>query len=482
MFERYTEKARRVIFFARYEASQFGSPYIETEHLLLGLLREDKALTNRFLHSHASVESIRNQIEQNTMVREKVSTSVDLPLSNEGKRVLAYAAEEAERLSHRHIGTEHLLLGLLREERSFAAAILHERGLRLPAVREEMARGKVGPETERTPDAPLARFSKDVTQQAAERRLEKMVGRESEMQRVVQVLGRASKRNPVLVGERGVGRRSMVAGLAQRIVNGEASTVLAGKKVVELDLATMVCSRLAFSSDFAGNAVAEFMSSPDIIFFIPDLYSLVLAPPELTRLDPAGLLKSALEEEKMQCISSATPEESRRVHETHPWLSRFFVEIAVAPPTEEEALKILESAKERLEKHHSVTYSDDVMRLAVIYSNRFIKNRFLPDKALDLLDEAGSYVRSRVATPPDEIGILRKEIRAIVHKMEDAIASHEFQKARFYSDQERTAREKLRELEERHHVNAIAPVTREAIEEVLSASTGIPVSKMRESG
>lgn len=480
MFERYTEKARRVIFFARFEASQFGSPYIETEHLLLGLLREDKALTNRFLRGHASVESIRQQIEQNTVVREKVSTSVDLPLSNEGKRVLAYAAEEAERLSHKHIGTEHLLLGLLREEKSFAAAMLHERGLRLPVVREDMARGQPGEETRATPASPLAGFSKDLTQQATERRLEKIVGRESEMQRVIQVLGRASKRNPVLAGERGVGRRSIVAGLAQRIVNGEAS-ILAGKRIVELDLATMVCSRLTFSSNFAGNAVTEFMSSPEVVFFIPDLYSLVLVPPELARLDPAGLLKNALAEDKMQCIISATPEESRRVNEAYPWLSRLFVEIAVAPPSEEEAFRMLESAKERLEKYHSVSYLEDAMRQAVFYSNRFIKNRSLPDKALDLLDEAGSYVRSRVATPPDEIGILRREIREIVKKMENAIASHELQKARYYSDQERKEREKLSQLEQSHQVNAIEPVTREVIEEVLSGWTGIPVSKIRES-
>ncbi|HJT54048.1 MAG TPA: Clp protease N-terminal domain-containing protein, partial [Candidatus Angelobacter sp.] len=308
MFERYTEKARRVIFFARYEASQFGSPYIETEHLLLGLLREDKALTNRFLHSLASVESIRKQIEQHTLVREKVSTSVDLPLSNEGKRVLAYAAEEAERLSHKHIGTEHLLLGLLREEKSFAAAMLQERGVRLSAVREELARGQVGEQTkERVEEDLLAPFTSDLTQQAAEGRLQKIVERNAEMKRMIQVLGRANKRNPVLAGERGAGRRSLVAALAQQIAGGEAPEFIAGKRIVELDLAGLVCSHRAFRSDFAGNAVAELMSSPDVIFFVPDLFSLVLAPPEFTRLDPGGLLKVALAEDKLQCIASATP-------------------------------------------------------------------------------------------------------------------------------------------------------------------------------
>src|ERR1700744_2011703 len=209
MFERYTEKARRGIFFARYEASQFGSPYIETEHLLLGLLREDKALTNRFLRSHASVESIRKQIEQHTTVREKVSTSVDLPLSNECKRVLAYAAEEAERLSHKHIGTEHLLLGLLREEKCFAAEILSERGLRLATIREELQRttqekapaqssssgGKQGRNQEQSL---LAEFSRDLTQAAADQQLDPLVGRDTEVEGGIQILCRRTKTNPVL--------------------------------------------------------------------------------------------------------------------------------------------------------------------------------------------------------------------------------------------------------------------------------------------
>ncbi len=232
MFERYTEKARRVIFFARYEASQFGSPNIETEHLLLGLLREDKALTNRFLRSHASIESIRKQVEGRTTIREKGSTSVDLPLSLECKRVLAYAAEEAERLSHKHIGTEHLLLGLLREDKSSAAEILHERGLRLSTLREELSRAQSEKPSANRPKETslLAEFSRDLTQAALENQLDPLIGREGELERVVQILCRRTKNNPVLIGDPGVGKTAIVEGLAQRIADGDVPSFLADKR------------------------------------------------------------------------------------------------------------------------------------------------------------------------------------------------------------------------------------------------------------
>src|SRR4026207_1313495 len=223
MFERYTEKARRVIFFARYEASQFGAPAIEPEHLLLGLMREDKTLTARFFpRAQVSIESIRKEIEGRTLLREKISTSVELPLAPENKRVLAYAHEESDRLQHRHIGTEHLLLGLLREERSMAAEILYERGLRLNAVRDEIARQTGvdrGSHKRGTPH--LVEFSRDLTDDAANDKLDPLVGREAEIERLVQILCRRTKNNPVLIGEPGVGKTAIVEGLAQRIVRGD---------------------------------------------------------------------------------------------------------------------------------------------------------------------------------------------------------------------------------------------------------------------
>ena len=281
MFERYTEKARRVIFFARYEASQFGSPYIETEHLLLGLLREDKALTNRFLRSHASVESIRKQIEGHTTISRKgFGSSMDLPLSNECKRVLAYAAEEAERLSHKHIGTEHLLLGLLREEKCFAAEILHERGLRLSTIREELGTFQTGKSCAAAWTARViiaSEFSRDLTQSAMDNQLDPLVGRDNEVERVIQVLCRRTKNNPVLIGEPGVGKTAIVEGLAQRIADGEVPSFLADKRILALDLSLIVAGT-KYRGQFEERLktiMKELMENQNSIIFIDELHTLV---------------------------------------------------------------------------------------------------------------------------------------------------------------------------------------------------------------
>ena len=285
MFEKYTEKARRVIFFARYEASQFGSPYIETEHLLLGLLREDKALTNRFLRGHAQVEAIRKQIEDHTVMGEKVSTSVDLPLSNEGKRVLAYAAEEAARLSHQHIGTEHLLLGLLREENSFAAQLLKERGIMLSQIREELsakAHESSAPTSVRQPTSLLTQFSDSLTQSASEEKLPSLIGREEELDRIVQVLGRSTKNNPVLVGKRGIGKRTIVEGLAQRLADGTAPTFIGRELIIALDLSLIVAAaqHSARSKEFLKALAAEIdVATAGTILFFDELHALLAAGP-----------------------------------------------------------------------------------------------------------------------------------------------------------------------------------------------------------
>ena len=486
MFERYTEKARRVIFFARYEASQFGSPYIETEHLLLGLLREDKALTNRFLRSHASVESIRKQIEGHTTIREKVSTSVDLPLSNECKRVLAYAAEEAERLSHKHIGTEHLLLGLLREEKCFAAEILHERGLRLSAIREELARStqeKAQPQRSRESSL-LSEFSRDLTQAAMDNQLDPLVGREPEVERVIQILCRRTKNNPVLIGEPGVGKTAIVEGLAQRIADGDVPSFLAEKRILALDLSLIVAGT-KYRGQFEERLktiMKELMENQNAIIFIDELHTLVGAGSAEGSLDAANILKPALSRGEIQCIGATTPGEYRKSIEKDRSLERRFQSVKVPPPNEGDAVKIINGIKERYEKFHAVTYTEESIEFSVSHSNRYIPDRFLPDKAIDLIDEAGARVKLRQTSLPDEITDVQKRIKFIVHRMENAIASHEFEKARFYSDEERKERENLRGLREKYHLDesSTGVVTREDIEDVVSRWTGVPITSIKE--
>jgi ATP-dependent Clp protease ATP-binding subunit ClpC len=490
MFERYTEKARRVIFFARYEASQFGSPYIETEHLLLGLLREDKALTNRFLRSHASVESIRKQIEAHTTIREKVSTSVDLPLSNECKRVLAFAAEEAERLNNKHIGTEHLLLGLLREEKCFAAEILQERGLKLAQIRDELARV-----TQEKPAAPqqaqrqresslLAEFSRDLTQAAMDGLLDPLVGREGELERVIQILCRRTKNNPVLIGEPGVGKTAIVEGLAQRIADGEVPSFLAEKRVLGLDLSLIVAGT-KYRGQFEERLktiMKELMENQNSIVFIDELHTLVGAGSAEGSLDAANILKPALSRGEIQCIGATTPAEFRKSIEKDRSLERRFQAVKVPPPNEEEAIKIIQGIKDRYEKFHAVSYTDDAVEFAVSHSNRYIPDRFLPDKAIDLIDEAGARVKLRQTSLPEEITEVQKRIKFIVHRMDSAIANHEFEKARFYSDEERKERENLRLLREKYHLDEATSgiVSREDIESVVSRWTGVPVTSIKE--
>jgi ATP-dependent Clp protease ATP-binding subunit ClpC len=489
MFERYTEKARRVIFFARYEASQFGSPYIETEHLLLGLLREDKALTNRFLRSHASVESIRKQIEGHTTIREKVSTSVDLPLSNECKRVLAYAAEEAERLSHKHIGTEHLLLGLLREEKCFAAEILQERGLRLPAIREELQRTTqekptAAKQAGRNEQSMLAEFSRDLTQSAMDQQLDPLVGRDTEVDRVIQILCRRTKNNPVLIGEPGVGKTAIVEGLAQKIADGEVPSFLADKRVLALDLSLIVAGT-KYRGQFEERLktiMKELMENQNSIVFIDELHTLVGAGSAEGSLDAANILKPALSRGEIQCIGATTPAEYRKSIEKDRSLERRFQAVKVPPPNEEDAVKIIMGIKEKYEKFHAVSYTDDAIQFSVSHSSRYIPDRFLPDKAIDLIDEAGARVKLRQTSLPEELTEVQKRIKFIVHRMENAIANHEFEKARFYSDEERKERENLRSLRDKYHLDdsSAGIVTREDIEDVVSRWTGVPMTSLKE--
>jgi ATP-dependent Clp protease ATP-binding subunit ClpC len=484
MFERYTEKARRVIFFARYEASQFGSPYIEAEHLLLGLLREDKALVRLFFHSHPVAEPIRKEIEANTTIREKVPTSIDLPLSNESKRVLAYAAEEAERLSHKHIGTEHMFLGLLREEKCFAATLLRDRGVNLSSAREEISRAVVDVETgERAKEVPslLKKFSTELNTLTDQ--LHKLVGRESELERLMHILCRFTRGNPVLVGKRGVGKKTIIGGLAQRIDEGAVPATLAEKSIIVLDLSAVAAMEKDPSWAEKLRTALSTGAEKGVILVLDELHepgNLIIGS---SSAHLERILKGLIVSGKVHCISTATPDGYNKSIENRSWLEQHFRVIQVRPASEDEAIKVLFGIKETYEKFHAVIYTDEALTYAVYYASSCIKGRVLPGKAVDVMDEAGSYVKLRQSVLPDEIVECQKRIRFIVRRMENAIANHEPEKARFYSEEERKERQNLTGLRGKYKLNetAVGTVTREVIEDVVARWTGMSIDSVRQS-
>jgi ATP-dependent Clp protease ATP-binding subunit ClpC len=400
--------------------------------------------------------------------------------------VLAYAAEEAERLSHKHIGTEHLLLGLLREEKCFAAEILRERGLRLSTVREELVRTQSEKMSASRPkeSSLLTEFSRDLTQAAMDNTLDPLVGREGELERVVQILCRRTKNNPVLIGEPGVGKTAIVEGLAQRIADGEVPSFLADKRILALDLSLIVAGT-KYRGQFEERLktiMKELMENQNCIIFIDELHTLVGAGSAEGSLDAANILKPALSRGEIQCIGATTPSEFRKTIEKDRSLERRFQSVKVPPPNEGETIKILHGIKDRYEKFHAVSYTDDALDSAVYNSSRYIPDRHLPDKAIDLIDEAGARVKLRQTSLPAELADIQKRIKFIVHRMENAIANHEFEKARFYSDEERKERENLRELREKYNLDesASGTVTKEDIEEVVARWTGVPVTSIKE--
>jgi ATP-dependent Clp protease ATP-binding subunit ClpC len=491
MFERYTERARRVLFFARYEASQLGSVSIETEHLLLGLIREGKGLTSRiFARSNVVLDSIRKEIEGRTVFREKGSTSVEIPFSTETKRVLQYAAEEADRLVHTYIGTEHLLLGLLREERSLAASILMEKGMRLASVRDDVVsllneKSSAGT-TPRPKETPLlGEFSRDLTDAAARNLLDPLVGRDDELERVQQVLCRRTKNNAVLIGEPGVGKTAIVEGLARRIVAGEVPHFLADKRILALDI-SLVVAGTKYRGQFEERLKAimkELTEHTNVIVFIDELHTLVGAGSAEGSLDAANILKPALSRGEIRCIGATTPAEYRKYIEKDRSLERRFQAIKVDAPDDAQTVEILLGIKDRYETFHQVEYTRDAIEAAVYQSSRYITERFLPDKAIDLIDEAGARAKLRDAALSDP----RHAVARGASVEAQALAGvRDYERPQHYREQEAGGRE----AGGREATAVAEPPTlvraarrrivvgKQEIDEVVSKWTGIPLSSV----
>ena len=482
MFERYTEKARRVIFFARYEASSYGSPYIESEHLLLGILREDKSIAKRFLRSH-SVEAIRNQIESQITVGAKTSTSVDLPLSNESKRVLAYATEEAERMAHKHIGTEHLFLGLLREEKCIAAEILKEQDVQPDLVREELAKSPQSPATRVEPEPRQEPF-RDLTQEAVDGGLSPVVDRDAEIDCIIEILGGRYMKNPILIGERGVGKRAIVEGLAQRIADGAVPEFLTEKRILLVE-PEMVAAWARDRQELEGltKLIRTKSASSEVILFLDGLRGLVLPLPNSGAPDASGLFRYALSRGAIQCIAAESAAGFQETTQAIPWLEESFRAVYVRPLDEAATLKVLLARKSRLEEYHGVTYANEALEFAAHSSGKYLPKGPHPGKALELLDAAGSLVKLRgSAGLPPELREIQKRIGFIVHRMENSIANHEFEKARFYSMEEKKERENLRALRETYKLDDSAPavVGLKDVEEMVARWASYPYCPSKE--
>ncbi len=487
MFEKFTEKAKRILFLARYEASQQGSKVIDTQHLLLGLLKEGEETTRElFTRANVSMDLLQAELERSGPKREKLSTSVEIPFSDETKQALQFAEEEAERLMHPHIGTEHILLGLLRREDSVAGRLLADRGMRLFAVREDAVniykRRALPKKKKETPF--LNEFSRDLSEMAERRVFDPLIGREDELERVVQVLSRRRKNNPVLLGEPGVGKTAIVEGLATRIIDGDVPPSLMNRRILALDLSLVVAGtkyRGQFEERLKG-IITELTSSEDVIIFIDEIHSLIGAGSAEGSLDAANILKPTLSRGEVQCIGATTPRDYHRYIEKDRALVRRFQPITIRPPSEEETFAILSGVKERYERFHGVRFTEEAIRAAVYQSNRYITDRFLPDKAIDVLDEAGARVKLGKTTSYSEIKKLERKLRKAVEGMKSALARKDFDEAVAFHDEEVTLRRGHEELKERYEseCNKILDVSRSDVEDVIARWTGIPIQSVHE--
>ncbi|MDA0657291.1 MAG: ATP-dependent Clp protease ATP-binding subunit [Planctomycetota bacterium] len=505
MYERFTDRARKVMQLANQEAQRFNHEYIGTEHILLGLVKEGSGVAANVLKNlDADLRKIRLEVEKLVQSGPEMVTMGKLPQTPRAKKVIEYSMEEARNLNHSYVGTEHILLGLLREQEGVAAQVLMNLGLKLEEVREEvlnlLGHGLESGESERggrdagPPESSQAKagksktpaldsFGRDLTELAKQGKLDPVIGREREIERAIQILCRRTKNNPVLLGEAGVGKTAIVEGFAQRVVSGNVPELLADKRIVVLDLAMMVAGT-KYRGQFEERIKAvmnEVRRARNTILFIDELHTLVGAGGAEGAIDAANVLKPALARGEIQCIGATTLDEYRKYIEKDSALDRRFQLIMVEPATKEEAVEILKGLRDRYEEHHRVKFSDAALESAVELSTRYITGRCLPDKAIDVIDEAGARVRLRSMTRPPDLKEIDDDVERLNKEKEDAVANQDFEKAAALRDQAdklrrkkdditRDWREKSRETD--------GHVDEDVIAEVVSKMTGIPLTRL----
>ena len=506
MFDRFTDRARKVMGLARQEAQRFNHDYIGTEHVLLGLVQEGSGVAASVLKNlDIDLRKIRAEVEKLVSNGTTMVTMGQLPFTPRAKKVLELSLEEASNLGHTYIGTEHLLLGLIRENEGIAAQVLRNLKVKLEDVREEVlellgadpsdpdtggedSSGEIGASSGSSPSSKsktpaLDAFGRDLTEFARENKLDPVIGRHDEIERVIQVLSRRTKNNPVLLGEAGVGKTAIVEGLAQSIIKGDVPEVLRGRRLVVLDLAMMVAGT-KYRGQFEERIKAvmtEVRRAKDVMLFIDELHTLVGAGGAEGAIDASNVLKPALSRGEVQCIGATTLDEYRKYIEKDGALERRFQTVMVNPPTRDEAYEILLGLRDKYEAHHRIKYTNDALRAAVELSSRYINGRFLPDKAIDVMDEAGARLRLRSMTQPPDLKEMEQQIVRLDREKEEAVAAQDFERAAKLRDEAQKIRRKKEQLlrEWREETQSITGVVdEEVIRETVSKMTGIPLTRM----
>jgi len=491
MFKRFTERARRVIILAREEAELYRHEYLGTEHILQGVIKDGGGIAVAIIHKTGTdLTQLKKELEKN-LPRSSSSLIIgDIPFTSRAKKILEFAVEEARSLNHNYIGTEHLLLGLLKEKEGVACRILNGFGVYFDDVKEkivemfkEPAAATGGGDKGKTPT--LDEFSRDLTKMAIEGKLDPVIGRAKEIERLVQILSRRTKNNPVLIGEPGVGKTAIVEGLAQLIVEREVPDTLHDKRVVSLDLGSLIAGtkyRGQFEARLKG-IMKEIIQNESVILFIDELHTLVGAGAAEGSVDASNMLKPALSRGEIQCIGATTLEEYRKYIEKNGALERRFQQVIVNPPSVEETIEIIKGLKVPYEMHHKAKITDEAIVTAVRFSDRYISDRYLPDKAIDVIDEAGSRVRLRSATQSPEMRKIQREIDAVAREKKSSIENQEFEKAVELRDKEEELRAELEKAKDNWESNndTLEPkITDQDIAAVVSSMTGIPLSKIEE--